>query len=154
VQPGARLHVLPRRGDELDLLAVDEASFLLAVALAAQPPAEDVPSAERARLLQRLAEGRAGSRQEVVRRARSVGVDLSRGTLWAMVGRGTLERLERVGAEALVDGRRALVAIREGDDAAVLARDLVRRGDVTAVGLDSRGNEPWQLTEALAAAER
>jgi purine catabolism regulator len=154
VQPGARLHVLPRRGDELDLLAVDEASFLLSVALAAQPPAEEVPSAERARLLQRLAEGRVGSRQEVVRRARSVGIDLSRGTLWAMVGRGTLERLERVGVEALIDGRRALVAIREGDDSAVLARDLVRRGDVTAVGLDSRGNEPWQITEALAAAER
>jgi purine catabolism regulator len=154
VQPGARLHVLPRRGDELDLLAVDEASFLLAVALAAQPPAEEVPSAERARLLQRLAEGRAGSRQEVVRRARSVGVDLSRGTLWAMVGRGTLERLERVGVEALVDGRRALVAIRDDEDAAVVARDLVRRGDVTAVGLDSRGGEPWQITEALGAAER
>ena len=60
VQPGARLHVLSRRGDELDLLAVDEAAFLLSVALAAQPPAEEVPSAERARLLQRLAEGRAG----------------------------------------------------------------------------------------------
>ena len=51
VQPGARLHVLSRRGDELDLLAVDEAAFLLSVALAAQPPAEEVPSAERARLL-------------------------------------------------------------------------------------------------------
>ena len=79
VQPAARLHVLPRRGDELDLLAVDEAAFLLAVALAAQPPGDEVPSAERARLLQRLAEGRAGSAQEVLRRARSVGVDLSRG---------------------------------------------------------------------------
>ena len=65
VHAGARLHVLARRGDELDLLAVDEAAFLLSVALAAQPPAEEVPSAERARLLQRLAEGRAGSRQEI-----------------------------------------------------------------------------------------
>ena len=37
VVPGARLHVLPRRGDELDRLAVDEAAFLLSVALAAQP---------------------------------------------------------------------------------------------------------------------
>jgi purine catabolism regulator len=154
VQPGARLHVLPRRGDELDLLAVDEASFLLSVALAAQPPAEDVPGAERARLLQRLAEGRAGSRQEVVRRARSVGVDLSRGTLWAIVGRGSLHRLERVGHDALVDGRRALVAIRDGEDATALARDLLRRGDVTAIGLDSRGGEPWEITESLAAAEQ
>jgi PucR family transcriptional regulator, purine catabolism regulatory protein len=154
VQPAARLHVLPRRGDELDQLAVDEASFLLSVALASQPPAEEVPSAERARLLQRLAEGRAGSSGEVVRRARSVGVDLSRGTLWAINARGPLGRLEQAGLDALVDGTRALVAIPDGVAAADVARDLIRRGGVTAVGLDSRGAEPWQIPEALAAAER
>src|SRR6476646_7628407 len=121
VQPGARLHVLSRRGDELDLLAVDEAAFLLSVALAAQPPAEEVPSAERARLLQRLAEGRAGSRQEILRRARSVGVDLSRG-LWAIHGRGSLARLERMGMDALVDGARGLIAIAPGADPRAVRR--------------------------------
>jgi len=154
VPPGARLHVLARRGDELDQLAVDEAAFLLSVALAAQPPAEDVPAAERARLLQRLAEGRAGSRDEVLRRARSVGVDLSRGTLWAVAARGPLDRLEREGYEAIVDGSRALVALPAGGDPARIGRDLIRRGGVTAVGLDARGEEPWQITEALAAAQR
>jgi purine catabolism regulator len=154
VAPGARLHVLPRHGDELDQLAVDEAAFLLSVALAAQPPAEDVPAAERARLLQRLAEGRAGSREEVLRRGRSVGVDLSRGTLWAVAARGPLDRLEREGYEALVDGSRALVAIPADRDPAQLGRDLIRRGGVTAVGLDARGDEPWQITEALASAKR
>jgi hypothetical protein len=154
VAPGARLHVLPRHGDELDQLAVDEAAFLLSVALAAQPPAEDVPAAERARLLQRLAEGRAGSREEVLRRGRSVGVDLSRGTLWAVAARGPLDRLEREGYEALVDGSRALLAIPADRDPAQLGRDLIRRGGVTAVGLDARGDEPWQITEALASATR
>jgi PucR family transcriptional regulator, purine catabolism regulatory protein len=153
VNPGARLHVLPRRGDELDLLAVDEAAFLLSVAMAAQPPREEVPSADRARLLQRLAEGRAGSGADVVRRARSVGVDFSRATLWAFHGRGGLGRLERMGLDALVDGPRALVAFRADADPAALARDLARR-DVTAVGYDSHGNEPWQLRDALAGAER
>jgi purine catabolism regulator len=154
VPPGARLHVLPRRGDELDQLAVDEAAFVLSVALAAQPPAEEIPSAERARLLQRLAEGRAGSRDEVLRRARSVGVDLSRGTVWAVAARGPLERLERAGLEALVDGSLGLVALPGDEDPLRLARDLIRRGGVTAVGLDARGSEPWQLTEALATARR
>jgi len=154
VPPAARLHVLPRRGDELDQLAVDESAFVLAVALAAQPPAEEVPAAERARLLQRLAEGRAGSAQEVLRRARSVGVDLSRAQLVAVHVRGSLARLEQLGLDALTDGPRALVALRDGDDPVALARDLLRRGAVTAVGLDSSGQEPWQITEALAAAER
>ena len=154
VQPGARLHVLSRRGDELDLLAVDEAAFLLSVALAAQPPAEEVPSAERARLLQRLAEGRAGSRQEIMRRARSVGVDLSRGRLWAVHGRGSLARLERLGMDALVDGPRGLIAIAPAADPRAVARDLIRRGQVTAVGLEACGTEPWHITEALATAER
>src|SRR5689334_8715538 len=153
VNPAARLHVLPRRGDELDLLAVDEAAFLLSVAMAAQPPREEVPSAERARLLQRLAEGRAGSGADVVRRARSVGVDFSRATLWAFHGRGGLGRLERMGLDALVDGPRALVAVRGDLDPAALARDLARR-DVTAVGYDRRGTEPWQVRDALAGAER
>lgn len=154
VPPGAHLHVLPRRGDELDQLAVDEAAFLLSVALASQPPAEDIPSAERARLLQRLAEGRAGSRDEVLRRARSVGVDLSRGRVWAIAARGPLDRLERIGVEALVDGSLALAALPAGDDPGRLARDLIRRGGVTAVGLAERGSEPWQLTESLASARR
>ncbi len=155
VTPGAQLHVLPRRGDEFDLLAADEAALLLSVALAAQPPADEVPLAERSRLLARLAEGRAGSAQDVIRRGRSVGVDLSRATLWAMHGRGSLARLEQMGVEVLVDGPRALLAIRGADgDPAALARDLLRRGAVTAVGLDSRGGEPWQIKEAMATAER
>ena len=104
--------------------------------MAAQPPREEVPSAERARLLQRLAEGRAGSGADIVRRARSVGVDLSRATLWAFHGSGGLGRLDRMGIDALVDGPRALVAVRGDLDPAALARDLVRR-DVTAVGFDS-----------------
>ena len=149
VNPGCWLHVLSRHGDELDELAVDEAAFLLSVALASQPPSDEVPSAERARLLQRLAEGRAGSAADVVRRARSVGVDLSRATLWAVHGRGSLERLERMGMDALVDGRRAVVAVRGDTDMAAVARDLVRRGAVTAVGLDTRGGEPAQLRDAL-----
>jgi PucR family transcriptional regulator, purine catabolism regulatory protein len=153
VHPGCWLHVLDRRGDELDELAVDEAAFLLSVALAAQPPSDEVPTAERARLVQRLAEGRAGSAAEVVRRARSVGVDLSRATLWAVHGRGSLERLERMGLDALVDGSRAVVAVRGDTDMTAVARDLVRRGAVTAVGLDARGGEPWQLRDALAGAE-
>jgi purine catabolism regulator len=154
VHPAAQLHVLPRRGDELDLLAVDEAAFLLSVAMAAQPPGDDVPSAERARLLQRLAEGRAGSAADVIRRARSVGVDLSRATLWAIHVHGSLERLERMGLDALVDGRQALVAVRGDLDPAALGRDLLRRRAATAVGIDSRGNEPWQLRDALGGAER
>jgi hypothetical protein len=151
VNPGCWLHVLSRHGDELDELALDEAAFLLSVALAAQPPPDEVPAAERARLLQRLAEGRAG---DVVRRARAVGVDLSRAALWAVHGRGSLERLERMGMDALVDGGRAIVAVRGGVDMPAVARDLVRRGAVTAVGLDARGGEPGQLREALAGAER
>ncbi len=154
VVSGARLHVLPRRGDELDRLAIDEAAFLLSVALAAQPAGEDVAVADRARLLQRLAEGRAGSASDVVRRARSVGVDLSRATLWAMHGRGTLVRLERSNHDVLVDGQRALIAVRGSTDPAAIARELVRLGAVTAVGLDARGGEPWQIREALAGAER
>jgi PucR family transcriptional regulator, purine catabolism regulatory protein len=153
VNPGGWLHVLSRHGDELDELAVDEAAFLLSVALAAQPPSDEVPSAERARLLQRLGEGRAGSAAEVVRRARAVGVDLSRATLWAVHGRGSLERVERLGMDALVDGRRAVVAVRGDTDMAAVARDLLRRGAVTAVGLDQRGGEPGQLRDALLGAE-
>jgi Purine catabolism regulatory protein-like family/PucR C-terminal helix-turn-helix domain len=154
VSPGARLHLLARTQDELDVLAVDEASLLLSVALAAQPPTDEVPSAERARLLAALAEGRAGSASDVVRRARSVGVDFSRATIWAVHGRGSLARLEQLGLDALVDGERALIAVRGDSDPAVLARDLVRRGAITAAGVDSRGGEPWQIKEALAAAER
>ena len=154
VQPGARLHVLSVRGDELDRLAVDEAAFLLSVALAAQPPAEEVPSADRARLLARLAEGRAGSAADVVRRGRSVGVDLSRATLWAVHAHGSLARLEQLDLDALVDGGRALVAARGDLDPMALARDLLRRGSVTAVGLDTRGGEPWQIKEAMTGAER
>ncbi len=154
VSTGARLHLLARADDELDVLAVEEAALLLSVALAAQPPTDDVPSAERARLLARLAEGRAGGAQDVVRRARSVGVDLSRATLWAVHGRGSLARLEQLGFDALVDGERALVGLRGDADAASIARDLVRRGAITAAGIDSRGGEPWQIKEALAAAER
>lgn len=154
VNPAARLHVLGRHGDELEALAVDEAAFLLSVALAAQPPSDEVPSAERARLLARLAEGRAGSAADVVRAARSVGVDLSRATLWAFHGRGSLARLERMGVDALVDGPRALVAVRRDVDPRRLARELVRRGAATAVGIDARGGEPWQVRDALAAAER
>ena len=103
VNPAARLHVLPGRGDELDLLAVDEAAFLLSVAMAAQPPREEVPSADRARLLQRLAEGRAGSGADIVRRARSVGVDLSRATLWAFHGQ---RRARAAGADGARCARR------------------------------------------------
>jgi purine catabolism regulator len=154
VNPGCWLHVLPRHGDELDELALDEAAFLLSVALAAQPPPDEVPAAERARLLGRLAEGRAGDAADVVRRARAVGVDLSRAALWAVQGRGSLERLERMGMDALVDGGRAIVAVRGAVDMPAVARDLVRRGAVTAVGLDARGGEPGQLREALAGAER
>ena len=114
---------LTRADDELDVLAVDEASLLLSVALAAQPPTDEVPSAERARLLARLAEGRAGSGTDVVRRARSVGVDLSRATLWAVHGRGSLARLEQLGLDALVEGERALIAVRSDTDLpAIVAR--------------------------------
>ena len=153
VSPGGWLHVLSRHGDELDELAVDEAAFLLSVAVASQPPSDEVPSAERARLVQRLAEGRAGSSAEVLRRARAVGVDLSRATLWAVHGRGSLERLERLALDALVDGHRAIVAVRGDMDMPAIARDLVRRGAVTAVGLEARGGEPAQLRDAMAAAE-
>ena len=132
---------------------MDEASFLLSVALAAQPPGDEEPSAERARLLQRLAEGRAGTASDVVRRARSVGVDLSRASLWAVRARGSLAQLERLGVDALVDGDTALIAMRGDDDPWALARDLVRRG-AAAVGIDSRGGEPWQVRDALAGAER
>ena len=58
-----------------------------------------------------------------------------------------------MGLDALVDGPRALVAVRGDLDPAALARDLVRR-DVTAVGYDRRGTEPWQVRDALAGAER
>lgn len=150
---GARLHVLPRRGDELDRLAIDEAALLLAIALAAQPPAAEVPTAERARLLARLADGRAGSARDVIRRARSVGVDLSRARVVAFHARGSLERLAAAG-DALVDGSRALVALRGDDDPRAIARELVRRGAATAVGFDGRGAEPWQIRDALASAER
>ncbi len=154
VSPGARLHLLTRADDELDVLAIDEASLLLSVALAAQPPTDEVPSAERARLLARLAEGRAGSGTDVVRRARAVGVDLSRATLWAVHGRGSLARFDQLGLDALVEGGRALVAVRSDTDLPAIVRDLVRRGAITAAGIDSRGGEPWQIKEALAAAER
>ena len=154
VAPSARLHLLTRAEDELDVLAVDEAALLLSVALAAQPPTDEVPSAERARLLAALAEGRAGSAQDVVRRGRSVGVDLSRATLWAVHGHGSLERLEQLGLDALVEGERALIAVRGDADVRSIVRDLVRRGRITAAGIDSRGGEPWQIKEALAAAER
>src|SRR5262249_49741440 len=137
-----------------DELAVDEAALLLSVALAAQPPTDEVPSAERARLLAHLVEGRAGSAQDVVRRARAVGVDLSRATLWAVHGRGSLAGLDALGFEGLVDGERALVAVRGDADLAAAVRDLVRRGAITAAGIDSRGGEPWQIKEALTAAER
>jgi hypothetical protein len=83
-----------------------------------------------------------------------VGVDLSRATLWAFHGRGALSRLERMGVDALVDGRRALVAVRGELDPHRLARELVRRGAATAVGIDARGGEPWQVRDALAGAER
>jgi purine catabolism regulator len=154
VTPGARLHALGRHADELESLAVDEAAFLLSVALTAQPPRDEVPSAERARLLGRLAEGRAGSAADIVRGGRSVGVDLSRSTLWAFHARGGLARLERMEVDALVDGRRALVAVRGDVDPRRLARELVRRGGAIAVGIDTRGGEPWQVRDALAAAER
>ncbi len=151
----ARLHVLSRRGDELDTLAVDEAALLLEVALAAQPPADEVPSAERARLLARLADGRAGGARDVQRRARSVGVDLSRATLWAFHAQGSLDRLEAIApGAAIVDGRRGLLAVRRDADPWAIARDLVRRGAATAVGIDSRGGEPWQVRDAMAGARR
>ena len=54
----------------------------------------------------------------------------------------------------IVDGERALIAVRGDLDPAALMRDLVRRGAITAAGIDSRGGEPWQIKESLAAAER
>ncbi len=139
VAPSARLHLLTRAEDELDVLAVDEAALLLSVALAAQPPTDEVPSAERARLLAALAEGRAGSAQDVVRRGRSVGVDLSRATLWAVHGHGSLERLEQLGLDALVEGERALIAVRGDTDVRSIVRDLVRRGTDHGGGY----RQPW-----------
>ena len=83
-----------------------------------------------------------------------MGVDLSRATLWAVHGHGSLERLEQLGLDALVEGERALIAVRGDADVRSIVRDLVRRGTITAAGIDSRGGEPWQIKEALAAAER
>ena len=80
VAPSARLHLLTRAEDELDVLAVDEAALLLSVALAAQPPTDEVPSAERARLLAALAEGRAGSAQ----------MSFAGGVLWASISAARL----------------------------------------------------------------
>jgi hypothetical protein len=79
---------------------------------------------------------------------------LSRGRLWAIHGRGSLTRLERLGMDALVDGPRGLIAIAPAADPRAVARDLIRRGQVTAIGLEACGSEPWHITEALATAER
>ena len=53
-----------------------------------------------------------------------------------------------------MEGERALIAVRGDTDVTAIVRDLVRRGAITAAGIDSRGGEPWQIKEALAAAER
>ena len=146
VNPAARLHVLPGRGDELDLLAVDEAAFLLSVAMAAQPPHEEVPSAERARLLQRLAEGRAGSGADIVRRARSVGVDLSRATLWAFHGRGGLAAWSGWGSTRSSTGR--------GRWSRCAATSTRRRWPATSPARRDRGRLRHPRQRAVAGARR
>jgi len=101
-----------------------------------------------------LAIGASGSNVEMAElKQLATGVDLSRATLWAVRARGSLAHLERLGVDALVDGDTALVAMRGDDDPWALTRDLVRRG-AGAIGIDSRGGEPWQVRDALAGAQR
>ena len=139
--------------DELDVLAVDEAALLLSVALAAQPPTDEVPSAERARLL-----GHSPRAAPAAPRRRSPG---------PLGGRRSQPRDAVGGARPRLAG--AAGAARTGRSGGRRAR--VDRGGEADVGLpwrgiwcgagrsrrreiDSRGGEPWQIKEALAAAER
>ncbi len=162
----ARLHALLRDGSELDELAVEEAALALTVALGSEAEPEDVTGGDRARLVRRVAEGRVGSAGSLLHGARTAGVDLSRATLAAVVARGVTrpQALESLAAPFLIEhaggGRaRLLVAIRGGDVPAELARLLAglvdpADGAVAAAGTASRGNEPWELREALAEADR
>jgi purine catabolism regulator len=160
----ARLHALLRDGSELDTLAVEEAALALTVSLASEAEPEDVADGDRARLVRRVAEGRIGSAASLFHGARTAGVDLSGAALAAVVVRGGAgpRRLDHLGAPTLVEhaggGRaRMLVAVR-GDVRRELPRLLARLAGpdqpASAIGTAFRGDEPWELREALAAADR
>ena len=162
----ARLHALLPDATDLDELAVEEAALALTVALASEAEPEDVTGGDRARLVRRVADGRVASAAGLLHGARTAGVDLSRATLAAVVARGVErpEALDTIAVPVLVEhaggGRaRMLVAIRGGDVRAELDRllaGLVHAGEpaATAVGTACGGDEPWQLREALADADR
>jgi purine catabolism regulator len=130
-----RVHVLEtdRRLDEITGLVLDRAGAALGLALLSQKDAAHLAGRAGSALLADVLAGRHGSVTEFLRRARSLGVDLSQGRLVALVVEATsLAELAR--RHALAEEERQRIRLMMADEIQRAARE---RGCDALVGLDA-----------------
>ena len=129
------MHVLEtdRLLDEITELVLDRAGAALGLALLSQKDAAHLAGRAGSALLADVAAGRHGSVTEFLRRARSLGVDLTQGRLVALVVEATsLAELAR--RHALAEEERQRIRVAMADEIRRAARD---RQCAALVGLDA-----------------
>ncbi|HET9093111.1 MAG TPA: PucR family transcriptional regulator [Acidimicrobiales bacterium] len=133
-QPWGRLHVLPAEGalDEIAELLVDRAGAALGLALLSDRDAAHLADRAGSALVGDLLAGRLASGGELMRRARSLGVDLGRGRLAAVALESTGGD-ERSTRRAVTEEDRLTARLALADD---LRRAAAERGCPALVGLD------------------
>jgi len=130
-----RVHVLEtdRKLDEITGLVLDRAGAALGLALLSQKDAAHLAGRAGSALLADVLAGRHGSVAEFLRRARSLGVDLTQGRLVALVVEATsLAELAR--RDALAEEERQRIRLSIADEIRRAARD---RQCAALVGLDA-----------------
>ena len=130
-----RVHVLEtdRKLDEITGLVLDRAGAALGLALLSQKDAAHLAGRAGSALLADVLAGRHGSVAEFLRRARSLGVDLTQGRLVALVVEATsLAELAR--RHALAEEERQRIRLSIADEIRRAARD---RQCAALVGLDA-----------------
>ncbi len=130
-----RVHVLETGAspDEIAALVLDRAGAALGLALLAQRDATHLADSAGSALVADLLAGRYGSVEEFLRRARSLGADLTRGRLAALVVEPTT-LAEIVRRDALSEERRQEIRLSIVDEIRRAARE---RDCAALVGLDA-----------------
>lgn len=125
-EPWGRLHVLETRsklGDVTELL-VDRAGAALGLALLSEKDAAHLAERARSALVGEIASGRYGSPEELLRRARALGVDLAAGRLAVLALETTFSPTDRPVARPAADRAEASEEARRIAARAAVAEDL------------------------------